>query len=54
VHRDGSFSATVDVPATASPGEADLSVGGSAYDEPCDDGESCAGYSTLLILLPPG
>ena len=54
VHRDGAFLATVIVPATASPGEADLGVGGSPYDEPCNDGESsCAAYSTVLTLLPP-
>ena len=54
VERDGSFRATVTVPASAPPGEADLAVSGSPFDQPCDDGESsCAVYSTLLTLLPP-
>ena len=58
VAPDGSFSATVTVPADASPGESVLSVSGSAYDEPCDDtggsggGGGCAGYGVTVTVLP--
>jgi hypothetical protein len=54
VARDGSFTATVAVPADASPGESEIGVRGSPYDEPCEDGESCAGYGVRLIVLPAG
>lgn len=53
VAPDGSFTATVSVPADASPGESAVSVSGSPYDEPCDDGEaSCAGYDVSVTVLP--
>ena len=59
VAPDGSFSATVTVPADASPGESALSVSGSRYDEPCDDtggsgggSGSCAGYGVTVTVLP--
>ena len=52
VAGDGSFATTVTVPPDAPPGAASVSVTGSPYDEPCDDGErSCAGYSVRVVLL---
>ena len=52
VAPDGSFTATVTVPADASPGESAVSVSGSPYDEPCEDTGSCAGYTVSLTVLP--
>jgi hypothetical protein len=52
VARDGSFTATLTVPLDASPGESYLGVRGSPFDDPCDDGESCAGYSVAVTVLP--
>ena len=52
VERDGSFTSTVTVPPAASPGESYVTVHGSPYDEPCDDGASCAGYSVRFVVLP--
>ena len=54
VAPDGSFTATVTVPADASPGESEIGVRGSPYDEPCGDGESCAGYGVRVTVLPAG
>ena len=48
---DGSFRATVVIPSGASPGDADVEVLGSPFDDCADDG-SCAGYGVALTLLP--
>lgn len=54
VARDGSFRASLVIPADAPPGEAFIEVSGSAFDGSCDDtiGGSCAGYTVALTLLP--
>jgi len=49
---DGSFRATVVIPSGASPGDADVEVLGSPFDDCADDGASCAGYGVALTLLP--
>jgi len=52
VNPDGSFRATLSIPATASPGEAYLTVGGSAFDDCGKDGTgSCAGYASPALTL---
>jgi hypothetical protein len=53
VARDGSFRASLVLPADAPPGEAFIEVFGSAFDDCRDtEGGSCAGYTVALILLP--
>jgi hypothetical protein len=54
VNPDGSFHATVKIPASASPGEAYIIVGGSSFDQ-CTDwaNESCAGYVVQLEVQSP-
>ena len=49
---NGSFRATVVIPSGASPGDADVEVLGSPFDDCADDGASCAGYGVALTLLP--
>ncbi|BEP16134.1 hypothetical protein acdb102_44450 [Acidothermaceae bacterium B102] len=50
---DGSFSVTVRVPTTASPGQAVLSVAGSAFDASCQaHSGKCAGYAVGLSIAP--
>lgn len=53
VNRDGSFAATVPIPANASPGEAAIVVHGSPFDQ-CDaSGQgSCAGYGASFTIIP--
>ena len=52
VNTDGSFKASRPIPATASPGEAYLMVGGSAFDECGRNGlGSCAGYASPPLTL---
>ncbi len=52
---DGTFSATVMIPAGTSPGEAYIIFQGSAWDEckDTDNGASCAGYDTPAITVTP-
>jgi len=56
VNGDGSFSAVVRIPASASPGESYLEARGSAYDRPCQDtvrvAASCAGYAVRIDVRP--
>jgi hypothetical protein len=52
VAADGSFTVTVTVPSTASPGSSVVSIRGSRYDEPCDDSSSCALYGASFVVLP--
>jgi hypothetical protein len=53
VARNGSFRATVTVPADAPPGAAAIAVAGSLFDDCLDNQRgSCAGYSVDLTLLP--
>jgi hypothetical protein len=52
VNPDGSFTATVRMPENAPPGTSHIAVEGSRYETECRDGESCAGYSVELTLLP--
>jgi hypothetical protein len=53
VQRDGSFRATIRIPAGASPGESAVSVLGSRFDLPCKDtvATSCASYAIGLTIL---
>ncbi len=53
VNKDGSFAATVPIPADASPGEAAIIVHGSSFDQ-CNDSDqgSCAGYVVGLTIIP--
>lgn len=52
VHTDGSFRATLAIPASAAPGEAYLIVRGSAFDNCGTDGAgSCAGYASPPLTL---
>jgi hypothetical protein len=53
VNTDGSFAATVPIPADASPGEAGIIVHGSPFDQCGDSGQgSCAGYVVSLTIIP--
>lgn len=49
VEKDGSFSATVTIPADFPSGGASILVSGSALQK-CDDGESCAAYTTRITI----
>ena len=49
VARDGAFSTEIPIPADFSHGTAYLIVTGSPYDD-CENGQSCAGYSTTIIV----
>jgi len=52
VNEDGSFKATLSIPADASPGLAYLSVGGSAFDNCGKSGDgSCAVYGSPPLTL---
>ncbi|WP_432524293.1 hypothetical protein [Kineococcus sp. SYSU DK006] len=50
VPADGAFQTQLNIPADAPAGQATLAVTGSRHDEPCEDGGSCAAYSTLLTI----
>jgi hypothetical protein len=52
VHQDGSFTASIVVPATASPGESYVIVHGSPFDAQCDDTGSCADYEARVQVVP--
>jgi hypothetical protein len=54
VNANGSFHATVKIPASTSPGEAYITVGGSSFDQCTDSGNgSCAAYMVQLQVLSP-
>jgi hypothetical protein len=54
VNADGSFRALVEIPASASPGDAAIIIHGSPFDQCDDSGQgSCAGYVAGLTILPP-
>jgi len=53
VNMDGSFAATVPIPANALPGEVAIIVHGSPFDQCDDSGQgSCAGYVVSLTIIP--
>jgi hypothetical protein len=54
VERDGSFGASLLIPADAPPGEAFIEVSGSPSDDSCHGtvGGSCSGYIVAPTLLP--
>lgn len=49
VEKDGSFSTTVTVPADFPSGVASILISGTALQK-CDDGESCAAYTTRITV----
>lgn len=49
VARDGAFSTEIPIPADFPHGTAYLIVTGSPHDN-CENGQSCAGYSTTIIV----
>ena len=49
---DGSFSAVLTIPAETTPGEGQLEVRGSRWDD-CDDTASCVGYGTTVVITDP-
>lgn len=53
VHRNGGFTAIVQIPSNASPGQAFIMVKGSSFDRCRDKSESCAGYTARLQVLGP-
>lgn len=53
VNTDGSFAASVPIPAKASPAEAAIIVHGSPFDQCDDSGQgSCAGYVVSFTIIP--